>query len=95
LVKEICEALNGTALNLTTTQPVISKEKILLVEAIHDDAICPKKDTEELWQSWRQPGIWRLPHGHVGLCCGFVPGLPGRILDWLSPRLNNLRDTLK
>jgi hypothetical protein len=35
-----------------------------------------------------QPDIWRLPHGHVGVCCGFVPGLPGRVIDWLTPRLN-------
>ncbi|MHB8519955.1 MAG: alpha/beta hydrolase [Limisphaerales bacterium] len=87
-VSELCEALNGTALNLTTTLPVIPKEKILLIEGTHDDAICPKDDTEGLWQSWGQPDIWRLPHGHVGVCCGFVPDLAGRVLRWLSPRLN-------
>jgi len=87
-VSELCEALNGTPLNLTTTLPVIPKEKILLIEASHDDAICPKDDTEDLWQSWGQPDIWRLPHGHVGICCGFVPGLPERVLRWLSPRMN-------
>jgi len=43
---------------------------------------------EDLWQAWRQPDIWRLPHGHVRLCCGGVPGLPGRVLRWLAPRLN-------
>jgi pimeloyl-ACP methyl ester carboxylesterase len=87
-VSELCEALNGTPLILTTTLPVIPKEKILLIEASHDDALCPKGDTEDLWHSWEQPDIWRLPHGHVGVCCGFVPGLSGRILRWLSPRLN-------
>ena len=87
-ISELCEALNGTALNLTTTLPVISKEKILLIEANHDDAICPKDDTEDLWRAWKQPDIWRLPHGHVGVCCGFAPGLPERILHWLAPRLN-------
>ncbi len=87
-VRELCDALNGTALNLTSSLPVIPKEKALLIEAIHDDAICPKDDTEHLWQSWGQPDIWRLPHGHVGVCCGFVPGLPKRILCWLKPRLN-------
>jgi pimeloyl-ACP methyl ester carboxylesterase len=86
--RELCEALNGTALNLTSTLPVIPKGKILLIEALHDDAICPKDDTEDVWQSWGQPDIWRLPHGHVGVCCGFVPGLPGRILRWVSPRLD-------
>jgi hypothetical protein len=43
---------------------------------------------EDLWQKWGQPDIWWLPHGHVGVCCGFVPGLPGRVLRWLAPRLN-------
>jgi hypothetical protein len=39
----------------------------------------------ELWQRWGQPEIWRLPHGHIsGL---FVPGLTGRVFDWLAPRL--------
>jgi hypothetical protein len=75
-----CEALNGTPLNLTTTLPVIPKEKILLIEGSHDDAICPKDDTEDLWQSWGQPDIWRLPHGHVGVCSqpGSILGCPAR-----------------
>jgi pimeloyl-ACP methyl ester carboxylesterase len=85
--RELCEALNGTALNLTSTLPVLRKEKILLIEAAHDHVICPKAYTEDLWQSWGQPDIWRLPHGHVGVCCGFVPGLPGRILRWLALRM--------
>ena len=86
-VSELSAALNGTAANLTTAQPVIPREKILLIEGVHD-SICPKKDIEDLWQSWGQPDIWRLPHGHVGVCCGFVPGLAGRVLRWLAPRLN-------
>jgi pimeloyl-ACP methyl ester carboxylesterase len=86
--REQCEALNGTTLNLTATSPVIPKERILLIEAMHDVAICPRDDTENLWRSWGQPDIWRLPHGHVGVCCGFAPGLPGRVLNWLAPRLN-------
>jgi hypothetical protein len=31
-----CEALNRTALNLTTLRPCIPKENILLIEAVHD-----------------------------------------------------------
>jgi pimeloyl-ACP methyl ester carboxylesterase len=87
MVREVCEKLNPTALNLLTAQPAIPREKILLVEGIHD-LICRKEDIEDLWQSWGQPDIWRLPHGHVGVCCGFVPGLPERVLRWLSPRMN-------
>jgi pimeloyl-ACP methyl ester carboxylesterase len=86
-IRDLCVSLNLTAMNLTTTQPVIPRENILLVEGIHD-LICPKKDIEDLWQSWGQPDIWRLPHGHVAICCGFVPALPGHILRWLSPRLH-------
>jgi hypothetical protein len=57
------------------------------VTEIHN-LVCPKDDIEDLWQSWGQPDICRLPYGQVRICCGGVPGLPGRVLRWLSPRLN-------
>jgi hypothetical protein len=79
--------MNLSAMNLTMIQPAIPREKILLIEGIHD-IICSKDDIEDLWQSWGQPDIWRLPHGHVGVCCGGVPGLTGRVLRWLAPRLD-------
>jgi pimeloyl-ACP methyl ester carboxylesterase len=87
LAREICKGLNLTPLNLLTAQPVIPPNNILLMEGIHD-LMCLKVDIEDLWQLWGQPDIWRLPHGHVGVCCGFVPGLSGQVLRWLSPRLN-------
>jgi len=87
-IRGLCESLNLTAMNLMTTQPAIPRENILLIEGVHD-LICLKDDIEALWQSWGQPDIWRLPHGHVGICCGGVPGLPGRIIDWLTPRLDD------
>src|SRR5436190_15162679 len=86
-VRAVCESLKLTAMNLTVTQPAISKERILLIEGIHD-LICSKEDIEDLWQSWGKPDIWRLPYGHVRICCGGVPGLSGRVLQWLSLRLN-------
>jgi pimeloyl-ACP methyl ester carboxylesterase len=92
-VRTLCEALNLTAMNLTTLHPIIPAKNILLVEAFHDSMLCPKEDAENLWQSWGQPDIWRLPYGHTGICCGFVPGLNDRILGWLSPRLNNFSMT--
>lgn len=85
-MEEICEVFNRTALNLTLTQPVIPKNNILLIEGIHD-LFVPKEDVEDLWQAWGQPDIWRLPHGHFGVCCGFVPGLSQRVLNWLTQRL--------
>ena len=78
------EAMDTTRLNLISSTPVIPKENILLIEGIHD-LFAEAQPIEELWQKWRQPEIWRLPHGHIsGL---FVPGLTGRVLRWLSPRL--------
>jgi len=87
-IREVCERLNLTPMNLTTTRPVIPKENILLIEGIHD-MLCPEDDVADFLQSWGHPEIWRLPHGHFAICCGFVPGLPKRILRWLSPRLNH------
>lgn len=86
-IREVCEALNTTPMNFAASKPVIPRENVLLIEGIYD-LICPKGDVEDLWQAWGQPDIWRLPHGHTAICCGFVPGLPERILGWLSPRLN-------
>ena len=78
------EAVDATRLNLISSTPVIPKGNILLVEGIHD-LFAERQPIEELWQKWEQPEIWRLPHGHIsGL---FVPGLTGRMLRWLSPRL--------
>ena len=64
--------------------PVIPKENILLIEGIYDLFGDPQP-IEELWQKWEQPEIWRLPHGHISAL--FVPGLTGRVLRWLAPRL--------
>ena len=79
------EALNLTPFNLTLARPVIPKANILLIEAIHDLRV-PKEAIEDLWQAWGQPDIWRLPHGHISFLG--APGVTGRVLRWLSPRLN-------
>jgi pimeloyl-ACP methyl ester carboxylesterase len=78
------EALDTTRLNLILSTPVIPKENILLIEGIYD-LFAPRQSIEELWQQWQRPEIWRLPDGHIsGL---LVPGLTGRILRWLEPRM--------
>ena len=82
----LVEKVNLTPLNLTRIHPVIPSKNILLMEGI-SDLMCPRDDIEDLWQLWGQPDIWRLPRGHVGICCGFPPGLTSRILRWLVPRL--------
>ena len=82
-----CEELDRTPLNLTSARPAISKENILLIEAMHD--VMGWSVPNELWQSWGQPELWRLPQGHISTALtALMPGLPGRILRWLSPRLN-------
>jgi hypothetical protein len=75
------EELDKTPLNITSTQPAISRDKILLVAATHETS----NDPEEIWQSWGQPEIWRLPHGHISTF--LKPGLIGRMIGWGAPRL--------
>jgi dienelactone hydrolase len=82
-------ALNGRAagankLNLTHGRPAISKENILLIEAVHD-LFVPAETIEELWRAWDRPDIWRLRHGHISVLA--APGLNGRIIRWIAPRL--------
>ena len=84
------EALDKTPMNLTLSQPVIPKENILLVQGRYDLFI-EAEHTEELWQKWEQPEIWRLPHGHISTV--LMPGMTGRVLRWLTPRLNG--DTIR
>jgi pimeloyl-ACP methyl ester carboxylesterase len=79
------ERLNLTPLNLTLAKPSIPKENILLIEGIHD-LFVPKETIEDLWQSWGQPEIWRLPHAHISL--SLTPGLTARVLNWLAPHLH-------
>src|SRR6266850_2061632 len=78
------EAMDTTRLNLILSKPVIPKENILLIEGAHN-LFTGRQPIEDLWQKWQQPEIWWLPHGHVSSL--FVPGLTGRVLRWLSPRL--------
>jgi pimeloyl-ACP methyl ester carboxylesterase len=82
-----CEELDRTPLNLTLARPAISKENVLLIEGMYD--LMGWGAPIELWQSWGQPEIWRLPQGHISTgLTALMPGLPGRILRWLSPRLD-------
>ena len=76
------DAMDTTRLNLILSRPLIPKENILLVEGMYD--LCSDGEAiEELWQRWGQPEIWRLPCGHLSA----PPGLIGRMLRWMGPRL--------
>ena len=79
------EALDRAPMNLTLSRPVIPKENILLIQGRYD-LFVEAEQTEVLWQQWQQPELWRLPHGHISWM--FTPGVTGRVLDWLSPRLD-------
>ncbi len=83
------EAMDTTRLNLILSTPVIPKQNILLIRGVHDCLFADSQPVEELWQKWEQPEIWRLPHGHISAL--FVPGLTGRVLRWLAPRLEAAR----
>jgi hypothetical protein len=71
-------------LNLTEALPAIPKENILLIESLHD-LFVPAEVMEQLWRAWDQPEIWRLRHGHISVLV--APGLSGRIIRWMTPRL--------
>ena len=81
-----CEELDRTPLNLTSVRPPISEENVLLIEGMYD--LMVSSAPNELWQAWGQPDIWRLSHGHISTALSLVmPGLSGRVLRWLAPRL--------
>jgi pimeloyl-ACP methyl ester carboxylesterase len=87
--RSIREGLQGRRievemLNLTAARPALRPENILLIEGTHD-LFMPPETIEELWQVWGRPDLWRLRHGHVGIVG--APGLTGRVLRWLAPRL--------
>jgi pimeloyl-ACP methyl ester carboxylesterase len=71
-------------LNLKDNRPVLPRQNILLIEALHD-LFVPVETTEELWRAWDQPDIWRLRHGHISVLT--APGLYGRMVGWMAPRL--------
>jgi pimeloyl-ACP methyl ester carboxylesterase len=83
-----CDELDRTPLNLTLARPAISKENVLLIAGMYD--LIGWGAPIGLWQSWGRPDIWRLPQGHLSTALTLLmPGLPGHILHWLEPRLNN------
>lgn len=79
------ELLPTDLLNLDSAEPAIPPKNILLIEATHD-LFVPRETIEALQVAWNGPELWRLPHGHISFMG--LPGLAGRVLRWLAPRLN-------
>jgi dienelactone hydrolase len=71
------ETVDKTPMNLTLSQPVISKENILLIQGRYDLLVAAEQ-TEELWQKWNQPEIWRLPNGHISWMGAGIRSVAGR-----------------
>jgi pimeloyl-ACP methyl ester carboxylesterase len=83
--RPMLERLNSTPLNLTSSQPAISANRILLIEALYDLCV-GSEPIEQLWQVWGKPDLWRLAHGHVTSFA--ARGITQRVLHWLVPRLD-------
>lgn len=67
--------------NLTAHTPRLSPAKILLLAGSHD-LFVSMEAVVDLWQSWRQPTLWRLPHGHISMLLS--PSTLERTVNWLS-----------
>lgn len=73
-------------LNLMAHEPKLGPENILIVESTYDLFASPES-VEELWQSWGQPEIWRVAHGHISVLLS--PMIMNRTGRWLSRHLRN------
>ncbi|MCB9639406.1 MAG: alpha/beta hydrolase family protein [Myxococcales bacterium] len=49
---------------LSRYQPLLERERILLINSMHDQVVYPHK-VQELWQAWDQPMMFKESHGHV------------------------------
>lgn len=51
-------------LRLTNYTPRLERERILLINSMHDQVVYPHK-VQELWQTWGHPTLFKESHGHV------------------------------
>ncbi|MFA6560920.1 MAG: alpha/beta fold hydrolase [Verrucomicrobiia bacterium] len=47
-------------------QPLLERDRILLIEALYDQFLGPET-IDELWQAWGKPRIERYNHGHISI----------------------------
>ena len=74
------QTIDFSRVNLVSHRPKTAPKNVLLVEAEYD-LFAPKDTIEELWQRWRQPDIWRVPHGHISLL--MANAVMQRTVDWV------------
>lgn len=80
--------LGVTQFDLANQKPLLSPKQILLLESTHD-LFTPAEAVEELWQTWQQPEIWRVPHGHISVL--FSRKIMTQVCDWIvqQSQINN------
>jgi dienelactone hydrolase len=71
-------------LNLTAHKPLVPKINILLIQAQYD-LFVPGSTLEELCQTWDEPEMWRLPHGHISVLTS--SSTMKEVMRWMGPRL--------
>ena len=71
------------ALNLAAQQPRLPPDRILILKSEHD-LLAPAQTIEELWEAWRRPELWRLPHGHISVLLDWV--VLERTVRWIGKK---------
>jgi hypothetical protein len=71
-------------LNLASRSPSLDPGNILLVESRHD-LFAPAETIEQLWEAWRRPEIWRVPHGHITVLASLP--VTARTIRWIHSRI--------
>ena len=74
-------------LNLASHVPHCAPDGVLIVESTHD-LFAPTETVEEVWKLWRQPEIWRVPHGHISILAS-VPMML-RVSRWIRGKTKGL-----
>lgn len=83
-------SLNGRSvdlegLNLASGVPSLPSENVLLVESRYD-LFAPAETIEQLWEAWRRPEIWRVPHGHITVLMSLP--VTARTIRWIHSRIS-------
>ena len=78
---------NVQKLNLASHTPCCAPGGVLILQSTHD-LFAPPETVEHLWETWRQPEIWRVPHGHISILAS-VP-MMWRVSRWVAGKMKVL-----